>query len=64
MYKVTCSIHAYDTEYDMVKGTAVTAARMHSLLPCDSVRVLDQDNKEIDWKAEQIGFPLKDLKGE
>jgi hypothetical protein len=43
MYKVECDKHNYHTALDMTLGTAIRAAEMHSLLPCNDVKVLDSE---------------------
>ena len=57
-YKVECKTHNYNTDWDMTEGTAVTAARMHSLLPCSEVKVLNEQNEEFDWRGAEFGATI------
>lgn len=57
-FRVRCGRHNYDTLLTLYRGTAINAARMHALLPCESVEVLDYQGKPIDWKTEQAAVSL------
>jgi hypothetical protein len=60
-YKAVCKKHNYGTSLDMMSGTAVSAARLHSLLPCSEVKVFDQDGVELNWKEADFGIDLAGL---
>ena len=53
-YRVYCWRHRYDTLHTIdSKGTAINAARMHALLPCDKVEITGPDNKAVEWKEKE-----------
>jgi hypothetical protein len=50
-YRVKCLRHRYDTLFTIdTIGTAISAAKMHSWLPCDMVEVTDEKNNKIEWR--------------
>lgn len=55
LFRVRCTRHQYDTLTSLTEGTAITAARMHALLPCDAVEVTDGYGKTIDWRESEHG---------
>lgn len=51
MYRVKCLEHNYDTHLTIdTQGTAIAAARMHSMLPCEKVEVTDAQGKVVEWR--------------
>jgi hypothetical protein len=50
-YRVVCMRHYYDTLHTLDLYTAVNAAVMHAMLPCDKVEVHSPSWEIIDWKA-------------
>jgi hypothetical protein len=58
-FRVKCSHHRYDTLFTLdTLGGAITAARMHALLPCDKVEITDTKNQIIDWRTAKEGPQL------
>lgn len=51
-YRVICVRHGYDTLYSLSRGTAVSAAAMHALLPCTTVTVTRKGGELVNWQAE------------
>lgn len=51
-YRVICVRHGYDTLYTLSRGTAVSAAAMHALLPCTTVTVTRRGGELVNWQAE------------